>query len=234
MKTRVLAVLPSVLWLSLPSWAAEPVRADLDGDGKPETLAVQWDVDKGGFTLKVGSASVQAKTEDPNEGGLEIVDLDSGDKWKDIAITTGQTDGDHRVFLYGFDGKTLKPLGEVHALTEAKGNGIILSDSWMGFWNKRDKYVLDRPAWKIRAVRQPLYAVGAECKVKQSFAIVQGRGDKTPVATLAQDSRIQVLAADTSGRPGEELYLVKSSTGLLGWASRADLEGKTEGLPFAG
>jgi hypothetical protein len=54
------------------------------------------------------------------------------------------------------------------------------------------------------------------------------------VATLAQDSRIQVLAADPSGRPGEELYLVKSSTGLLGWASRADLEGKTEGLPFAG
>ncbi|WP_395849544.1 hypothetical protein [Cystobacter fuscus] len=233
MKARVLSALFPVL-LSLPALAAEPVRADLDGDGKPESITVKWDVDQGGFTLQVGSASVRAKTEDPNEGGVEVVDLDRGDKWKDIAITTGQTDSDHRVFLYGFDGKTLKPLGEVHALTEAKGNGIILSDSWMGFWNKREKYVLDRPAWKIRAVPQPLYAVGVECKVKQSFPIVQGRSDKTPVATLAQDSRIQVLAADTSGRPGEEFYLVKSSTGLLGWASRADLEGKTEGLPFAG
>lgn len=231
MNARGWLVLSSVV-LSLPSQAAAPARVDLDGDGKPETLTVRWDLDQGGFTLQVGGAEVTVKTEDPNEGGLEVVDLEGSDKWKEVAITTGMTDSDHRVFLYGFDGKTLKALGEVHALTEAKGNGIILSDTWMGFWNKREKYVLDRPSWKVRQVSQPLYFVGVEAKVKQSFALVQGRGDKTPVAILAPESRIQVLAADTSARP--VLYLVKSSTGLLGWALGTDLEKNTQGLPFAG
>ena len=85
---------------------------------------------------------------------LDVVDLDSSDKWKELAVSTGEVDSEHRVYLFGYDGKKLKALGSVHALTEARGNGIILSDSWKGFWSAREKYVLKRAEWTLERVPQ--------------------------------------------------------------------------------
>ncbi|WIG94110.1 hypothetical protein KGD87_26645 [Myxococcus sp. SDU36] len=242
MKTNasVLAVMTCSL-LTAPLASADdtaPVKSasvDLNGDGTPEAVSLQFDAPKNEFVLKAGSASIRGPGDDNEPAGVFIVDLDSRDQRKELMVRTGQTDYDQRSYLYGFDGKALKLLGTVPALTEAKGNGIILSDSWQGFWNRRDKYVLDAKTGKVSEVPQDLYAVGAEATVKQSFPLARSRTDKKAVALLAQGSRIQVLAAARSGRKGEGyLYLVKSSTGLLGWATAKDLTEKTDGLPLAG
>ncbi|SEU21807.1 FG-GAP repeat domain-containing protein [Stigmatella erecta] len=218
--------------------AAEPTSstsADLDGDGKPESISLRWEEGEGTFTLKVAGKAVQGKAEDTEVHGVTVVDLDRGDKWKEVAVNMGLTDGDAHCVLYGFDGKSLKELGGVHALTETSGNGIILSDSWMGFWNRREKYVLDRKAWKLSHVPQELYAVGAEGTVKQSFALVRSRTDGAVVANVAPGSKISVLAAGAPGPQGApRWYLVKSATGLLGWTQEQNLLDKTEGLPWAG
>jgi len=97
--------------------------------------------------------------------------------------------------------------------------------------------VLDRTAqWKLREVPQEFYFVGAEGTVKRSFPITFDRTARSaPVANLAQGSRIQVLLAAPSAQQGQPPhYLVKSTTGLVGWTTHAELEQKTEGLPFAG
>ncbi|WP_164010706.1 hypothetical protein [Pyxidicoccus trucidator] len=218
--------------------AQEPAKsasADLNGDGKPEAISLEWDEKKDQFVLKAGGATVRGDTSGNEPIGVTVVDLDSGDKRKELAVHTGETDYDKQARLYAFDGKALKALGSVPALTEAKGNGIILSDSWQGFWNRRDKFALDAKAGKVSEVPQELYAVGVEATVKQSFPLARSRTDKAAVAMLAQGSRIQVLAAaPASKKGGDYLYLVKSSTGLLGWATAKDLQEKTEGLPFAG
>src|SRR5687768_3831618 len=130
MKTKVpaLAVTTFMLLTSPLAHAEDPVKstsADLNGDGKPEAISVDWKVD------------------DSEVRGITVVDLDSGDKFKEVAVHMGLTDSDASVTVYGFDGKALKELGNVHALTEARGNGIILSDTWVGFWNLRQKYTLD-------------------------------------------------------------------------------------------
>ncbi|MFP2909924.1 FG-GAP repeat domain-containing protein [Pyxidicoccus sp. 3LFB2] len=216
--------------------AQEPTNSasvDLNGDGKPEAISLEWNEKKDQFLLKVGTAVGIQRTQGNAPIGFTVVDLDSGDKRKDVAVHTGETDYDKQAHLFAFDGKSLKALGSVPALTEAKGNGIILSDSWQGFWNRRDKFALDTKAGKVSEVPQELYAVGVEATVKQPFPLARSRTDKSAVATLAQGSRIQVLAAAPVGK-GEYLYLVKSSTGLLGWATAKDLTGKTEGLPLAG
>ncbi|QQR44602.1 hypothetical protein JKA73_00130 [Myxococcus xanthus] len=242
MKTNasVLAVMTCSL-LTAPLAIADdtaPVKSasvDLNGDGTPEAVSIQFDEPKNEFILKAGSATIRGPGDDNEPAGVFIVDLDSRDKRKELVVRTGQTDYDQRSYIYGFDGKALKLLGTVPALTEAKGNGIILSDSWQGFWNRRDKYAVDAKTGKVSEVPQDLYAVGVEATVKQSFPLARSRTDKSAVATLAQGSKIQVLAAAPSGRKGEDyLYLVKSSTGLLGWATAKDLTGKTDGLPFAG
>ena len=71
--------------------------------------------------------------------------------------------------------------------------------------------------------------------MKQSFPLTQKRGGKEVVANLAKDSRIQVLLCAPAVHAGQPpAYLVKSSTGLVGWTTFEELETKTEGLPFAG
>jgi len=242
-KTLVPALAAAALTLLPPALAQAqeaqaPVRsatADLDGDGKKEPLSLEWKNGDAQFVLKAGGATLRGDAKDSEVSGFVIVDLDSGDKWKELAVSTGMTDSDHQVFLYGFDGKSLKPLGSVRNLTEARGNGIILSDEWGGFWTRREKYVLDRKAWKLNAVPQDLYYVGREATVKQSFPLQRNPTSKDVIANVAQGSKIEVLAAAPSTRKGERYwYLVKSTTGLLGWTREEALVQHTEGLPSAG
>jgi hypothetical protein len=238
MSTRVPSLLSCVLLLCLPAAAAGSTttrKADLDGDGKPETITLQAPADMGPFTLKVGSATFTSPDKELQECRLEVVDLlREGDKWKEIAVSTGATDSEHRVFLFGFDGKAIRPLGEVHALGEMKGNGIVLAEIWMGFWNRTEKYVLDRATWTVRRVPQPFYYVGKQTQVKKPFALTHSRQDASVVANLAPGTSIEVLAADLPERPGGKvLYLVKSGTGLLGWIGHEELLADTD-LPQAG
>lgn len=236
-KSPALAVMTlTLLTAPLAHAQGEPTKSasvDLNGDGKPEAVSLTWDEARDEFVLKAGSATIRGGTDGNAPEGFVVVDLDSSDKRKELVVSTGQTDYDKQQHLYAFDGKALKSIGNVPALTEAKGNGIILSDSWQGFWNRRDKYALDKKG-NVTEVPQELYAVGVEATVKQPFPLARSRTDKSAVATLAQGSKIQVLAAAPLGPPGEYLYLVKSATGLLGWATAKDLTGKTEGLPLAG
>lgn len=212
---------------------------DLDGDGKPEDISLEAKEDAKGFSyvLKVGAATVNTRS-DAEVHGFVIVDIDSGDKRKEVAVHTGMTDHDSYDALYAFDGKALKSMGSVHTPIEVKGNGIILSNTWQGFWNRVDKYVVDAKAGKLTHVPQEFYAVGKEAQVRESFPITQTRSDSKPVAQLAKGSTIQVLLAVLLPVKGQRYkdnaYLVKSSTGLVGWVSESVLTSKTEGLPFAG
>ncbi|RKH93237.1 hypothetical protein D7Y04_41255 [Corallococcus sp. AB038B] len=214
-------------------------QVDLDGDGKPDAVSLTAGED-GKFTLKVGGATLKGDASGNEVPGFQVVDLDTGDKWKELLVQTlGELDDGHRYFVYGYDGKAVKLLGNVHALTEAKGNGIVLVDRWMAFWQKRDKYTLDRKAWKLVHVPQELYAVTAEpgkevtATVKKSFPLTQSRTGSAVLATTAQGSKVTVLAASVPAK-GEVLYLVRSSTGLLGWVPGNVLVESTDGLPLAG
>jgi hypothetical protein len=214
---------------------------DVDGDGKQEAVSLEWreSEDASPYVLKVGSATLRGSGKDFQVSGFTVVDLDASDRRKEIAVHTGNTDVDARTDLFSYDGKKLKALGSVPKLTEVKGNGIILSDQWQGFWNQRDKFTYDAKAGRVTEVPQELYYVGSvEAKVRESFPITYGRADKKVVANLAAGSTLQVLAgaivASRRNAYRDFVYLVKSSTGLLGWVDGAVLMNKTEGLPLAG
>ncbi|RYZ37143.1 MAG: hypothetical protein EOO71_29155 [Myxococcaceae bacterium] len=246
MKTSLLTVLSSAVLLSAAPAGAQPgarndapvksANVDLDGDGKPDAVSLTPGAD-GKFTLNVGAATVHGNAAGNEVSGFTVVDLDTGDKWKELLVhSVGDVDDDHRFFLYGYDGKGVKALGDVRALTEAKGNGIVLVDTWMGFWHRREKYALDRKAWKLNLVPQELYAVGVEATVKKSFPLAQARTGSAVVATTAQGSKVQVMAASVpaKGDADDVWYLVRSSSGLLGWVRGKALVECTEGLPLAG
>jgi hypothetical protein len=205
---------------------------DINGDGKPEAISVEHDEAKAQYVLKVGTTTARGPDGGSEPNGFTLVDLDSSDKRKEVVVHTGQTDYDKKAHVYAFDGKSLKPLGTVPSITEARGNSIILSDTWQGFWNRRDKFALDAKKAKLAEVPQDLYAVGVEATVKKTFPLARTRTEKTAIANLAQGSKIQVIAAARTGG-NAWMYLVKSSTGLMGWATAKDIAENTD-VQFAG
>ncbi len=232
---RALAVTTCLLLAPLGAAAREPVKSlseDLNGDGRKDAATLKWKEGDSSYVLQLGTSRLQGRGDEVKVEGLTVIDLDTSDKRKELLVHVELPWDERRIDLYGFDGAQLKHLGSVPTLTQAHGNGIFLSDDWWGFWNRRDKYVLDRERWKVERVPQDLYYVGEEARVTTSFPLTFDRSGKDVVAQLATNTKIRVLAADTS-IPGKlPWFLVKSSTGLVGWAEGEALTHFTDGLPL--
>ncbi|WNG40098.1 hypothetical protein F0U61_45260 [Archangium violaceum] len=220
------------------TWALEPKRqdsVDLDGDGKKEQVTLEPGTE-GHFSVRVGSTVYKGRVQTNEAQGFTVVDVDASEPRKELLVhTTGELDDQHRVVFLRFDGKRLFELGTLQEATEVKGNGIVLEDTWDSFWKRREKYVLDPKTQKLTQVRQELLYVGIEGTVRgKRFPLQRTRTDTTPVANVAPGSKVLVVAAATPDKDGlVEWYLLKTSTGLLGWARIQTLVDEVE-LPFAG
>lgn len=220
------------------TWALEPKlqdSEDMDGDGKKEQVTLEPGTE-GRFSVRVGSALYKGRVLTNEVNGFTVVDVDASDPRKELLVhTTGELDELHRVVLLRFDGKRLFELGTLRDATEVKGNGIVLEDTWEGFWHRREKYALDPRAQKLMHVRQELLYVGIEGTVRsKSFPLQRTRTDTTPGANVAPGSKVLVVAGATPDKDGPvEWYLLKTATGLLGWARLQTLMDEVE-LPFAG
>lgn len=214
--------------------AVTSCKGDFDGDGKQEEAVLSRIAEDGSFTLSVGNVSAKGKLENGEADLVKKVDIDSSDKTREIAVHTSGPSDDNEWLFYRFDGKSLAELGRIFGSCDIAGNGIILADQWMGFWIKKEKFVLDDTAKKLKAVPQQFYFVGVEAKVKKSFPIFRTRTSKEVVANLMEGSTVLFVASDlSSGDYGDEWYLIRSKTGLLGWANIARIQEKVEGLPWA-
>jgi hypothetical protein len=216
-----------------------PVRSvsvDLDGDGKPESVAVKPLGTNGErYQLTVGSATLTGKLskDTPELMGLRVVSI-MGDKIKQVVVL-GSADSDfHTAQVYRYAQKALRLLGEVPFDPEVPGNGALYGEIWMGFWSKKDKCVLENG--RIRLVPQELYAVGKKAKVTQPFVLLSKRGGET-LATLGAGSAIELIACALLPGPNvneNHWYLIRSEKGLLGWAQLATFKSKVDGLTWAG
>ncbi len=216
---------------------------DLNGDGTPEDVTISGITEEGNFTLRVGGVSVRGKLEMGESDGFVIVDIDTSDRYKEIAVHTSGPSDDDEYIIYWYDGRSIKEVGRLSRWPVFPGNGIVYVDDWMGFWKKRDKYVLDKNTRKLRLVPQELYYVGVEARVNKSFPIYKTRDRNEILANLKPNSKIIILACYLySGAPSiqrspddylKDWYLIKSETGLLGWTTFKVLLDNLEGLPFA-
>lgn len=223
--------------LCATAFAGEAVKstsADLDGDGKEEAISIQSSGD-GAFKLAAGGVRIAGQVKGNELSGFTVDDLDTRDARREVLVhTIGQMDEDHRVLFYGFDGKRWTHLGTLTSAGEIKGNGIVLVDSWAGFWPKREKFTLDSKKKKLVATPQDLYWVGVDAQVKKSFPIQRSRTDSQVVANVAPGSKLTVVAsAPDPKNERKDWYLIKTSTGLMGWAKMETISEGLE-LPWAG
>ena len=209
-------------------------KVDLNSDGEIDSISLSISQDGMKYTLSINDSKVEGKFEDGECDGFVVFDIDTSDKYKEVAVhTPGSSDDDVYAF-YFYDGKSIQKMGELSRWPEIKGNGIVYVNDWMGFWQKTEKYILDKQSRKFVKTPQEFYFVGIEATVKESFPIYKTRDFKEVVANLKEKSKILIVLCEPNSQDFQKnRYLVKSETNLLGWCEEKTLLEKVSNLPLA-
>jgi hypothetical protein len=218
-------------------------KADLDGDGKEEAISFE-PLPTGviAYALRAGDATIGRFIDD--QPHVVVVDLDSSDKTKELMIVQGG-DNDLRDYtLFRYEKKKLIEIGkfggQIPSDPEITGNGFVTVGAWQGFYTRTVKFARDKTG-KLNELVPELYAVGVDVEVKATFPMYTTRAKKDVLGRTKVGSKVTLVAHDPSPKcaAGEsgfqacDWFLVRSSTGLLGWVLYSDLE-KGVDLPFAG
>lgn len=230
--------LPALLITAALAVEAAPLKmvmqasADLDGDGKQEAITITstgTSKEPGGYVLRVGKAEASHKWHEPE--GFAVVDLDTGNKRREILVRLGGGGSDIPSYhIYSYDGKKLSLLGNLSGSVQFPGNATVLVDAWYGSWMQRDKYVLSSQTGKLTLVPQELHWVNKTVTVHKSFPIYRTRASSEVVANLRLKSKVLLIAVDYSeDRDYEQTwFLIKSESNLLGWAQYKTLAISTD------
>jgi len=208
------------------------IKTDLNSDNQTEMIKLEKTGKQFGYKLTINNQETLGAFEMEETDGFKVIDIDTQDQYKEIAIHSsgpGDDMNDNFYFIYWYDGAAVFLIGQLNGSAIFNGNGIIYLDKWEGFWTSREKYVLDKNSRKISFVRPFGYYVGVKGKVKTSFTIFQEQALKNKVAVLNVGSDIEILLCDKV----EYRYLIKSQSGLLGWISNNDISERIDGLPWA-
>ncbi|HSI83110.1 MAG: hypothetical protein ACAI35_09860 [Candidatus Methylacidiphilales bacterium] len=224
-----------------------PVTADLAGTGDKQTYSLEVkpagkDEPFTGGTLRAGSQTITLG-EDFNGFSAKLEAYRVADDKGRVLVASARGESDYEIwFIFAIvNGKltrmaTLQGQGEI----SIPGNGTLILKTWMGFWNKTEKYVFGKdltPAlWP-----QEFYAVDAGGTVEKTFPVYQKRDGAKVIGNTKVGSKIKVLLWDpASQKPGDdssmqnEWFLIVTETGFTGWARGKDLNGENVSLPWAG
>ena len=222
------------------------IAADLVGEGKRETATVQARQKAEsvtGFTLAIGTSKISvtlgAEAGMEQCEGLRIVQVDGDSHARQVIVVLSGPDDIQEDYVFGFDGRQIFKIGMVPASATVPGNGAIYADHWMQFWDCKLKYAADLKARTLRFVPQPLYFVGQSAMAAKSFPIRRDQAASSAVvANVAPGSTFTVVVYQMAKSPendsgGGGWYLLKTQTGLCGWAQLTTFQDKQHGLTFA-
>lgn len=187
-------------------------KIDLNGDGKLDHVWLENIGENDDYILHINDAQIKGTLHAQVEG-FYIRDFDNKDKYKEVDVYTSLPSDDHRRNVYYYDGKQIQLMAYFDGQLDVTGYGIVYLRTWNDFWVRVDKYVLDSKSRKFDLVPQDFYYVGVEGNVRKSIPIYKTISSKEEVANLRENSTVLVVI--NKG----DWYLVKSTTGLVGWVN---------------
>ena len=218
----VLLLLPTFVLAKAP---ARQASADLDGDGKPESLRLE--VKDTTFVLNAGSARAEGRFDGPVQG-LTVVDLAANEPHREVLIQGQLAAGAPAYRLFRLEAGALQDLALPPGKPTITGNGILLADVPLGFWERRDKYLYDAARPGFTEVPQPVYFVGKGFVPEQPLKLLVSRGGEAAVTEVPAKTPVVLLAfspAKDAARQDDSQgwYLVLTRQHLLGWVKREAL-----------
>lgn len=215
-------------------WLKE-AEVDLNADGQPEKISFRINEDRGEFLLTVNGYTKKGKFEFPEypPEGFRIIDLDTGDPYKEILVKCLGSSDHHQYYFFAFDGQKLKTMGCLYRCVSFQGDGVIQTHGWHVFWAIHDKYVVDNKTRTLKKVPQEFYYVGVTGQVVKPFPLYATRSGKQILTTVKEGAKVEILAAVPAKYPNT-WYLVANEDKLLGWIREKELLECVGGLPLAG
>jgi hypothetical protein len=207
---------------------------DLNSDAKVDVISLDEGPDSYDYILKINSSETVGAFDDGEPNGFQIVDINKWDKYKEIAVHTPGPSSDDVYNIYWYNGSEIVFMNRLSRWPTFLENGIVYVDGWRGFWTQRDKFVLNNKTRRLEQIPQYAYYVGIKVQVSTSFPIYRTRQLQDQVALLKDNTEIELLMCDLNNSDWQnQLYLIKSSSKLLGWAKLHDIFDNSSGFQLA-
>lgn len=215
-------------------------KDDLNPDNQIDNIAIIFENSKKRYCLKVNDSIFQMKSNIGSINNISVIDIKANDSYKEILIEykTAKSQ-DYTIFWY--DGKNIKELLNINSKPIFLGNGEVIVETDMGFWTKKDIYVLDESTTtgqrSLNLSPQELYDVNVSAVVKKPFKLYSFRDAKKVITITEKSEVIEIISCDTSNwfknanQKNNKLfdwYLIKTKKGIQGWARLKDFINSVE------
>lgn len=189
---------------------------DLNGDGKADAVNLNCEPGSNDFTLSVNDCTVKG-TGNNLDGVMYVCDIDSSDKYKEIAITESGPSGDYATYFYFYDGENLNLMGTIQGTETCinmTGSGSFTTNTRgeiIQTWYFTDVYKLSSDH-KLENVPQDSYDMNILVTVVKAMKLQMSRTDATVSLELQPGQIINMAECDN-----KNWCLIKTSDGKEGW-----------------
>lgn len=189
---------------------------DLNGDGTKEKVKASFKSDGSGYTLSVNTLSLKVDTENVDKK-LYVCNIDTGDKYMELAIMDNGASDDYMIQFYGYDNSALAEIGHIDSSinsTNIKGNGKISAEcrgSILQTWFFMFNFNLTSNH-KIVETPQSIYSTNYALTVKKALTLQKSQTDIGAAYTLSVGENITITGTDN-----KQWCRIKNSSGQIGW-----------------
>lgn len=186
---------------------------DLDGNGIDETIRLKTFRHSGDYTLSVDDISYTDRGSNLF-GSFKIVDIDSTDTIKEIAVSEAGPSDDVATHFYYYDDRKIIHMGILEGIPRIDGSGLmgtIIKGRILHTWNHAASYTLSEDH-KIVQIEEALYTMDWKVILKDTLALLKSKEDSEIITILLPGEEATILLSDD-----KEWCFAENSKGVKGW-----------------
>lgn len=197
-------------------------EADLDNDDKKEFIKIEYCDDKY-FKLSINNISIVGVVENMDIN-FKVVDLNSGDNIKEIAISEFGADKKPKTTFYRYNVHNILYVGQVDGHIndiKIKGDGNLITSAEgkiLHSWTYEDKYVLNPEHMLINEPKE-FYEMNYKVKVLKSIPLLKSTTENEMVAALTVGEEVTLISSDN-----KSWCQVEKENGVKGWFEIEDFD----------
>ena len=195
---------------------------DLNGDGKKDKINLNCLPGEYEYSLTVNNSKINGSG-DNLDGIMYIADINTKDKYKEIAITESGPSDDSKTYFYYYNGSSIIYMGKVQGNNyslKINGSGKFITKTRgaiLQTWFYSDEYKLSA-THKLSHITEKYRKMNTIVTVKKPLKLQKSPTDSSPLMTLKTGQK--VLLTDTDNK---KWCAVETAEGQKGWFSTTSL-----------